>query len=104
MLVLCRKLDEDIIIPGIGLTIKLVEVQKNGIVRLGFKGPRNVEVVRRELCVNHRDQNRFLKADELQNKVEEAAEAMITARNHIIAGNKTEAIGVIDKMIMALSK
>jgi carbon storage regulator len=48
MLVLSRKLGEQIVIPGCSITITVVEV-KRGKVRLGIAAPPEVAVVREEL-------------------------------------------------------
>jgi carbon storage regulator len=48
MLVLSRKVGEQIIVPGLGLTITVVRVQ-GGLVRLGFDAPADVAVWRAEL-------------------------------------------------------
>ena len=48
MLVLSRKLGEEIVLPNIGVTITLVRIQRNRAV-LGIRAPESVAIQRREL-------------------------------------------------------
>ncbi|MEZ6058664.1 MAG: carbon storage regulator [Planctomycetaceae bacterium] len=48
MLVLSRKVDESIVLPDLGITIKVVSLG-NGRVRLGVDAPREVTVLRSEI-------------------------------------------------------
>lgn len=48
MLVLSRKTNEDIVIPTLGITIRIVEVGA-GKVRIGVIAPKDVPVHRREV-------------------------------------------------------
>ncbi|MBI5759779.1 MAG: carbon storage regulator [Planctomycetales bacterium] len=48
MLVLSRKLGEEIVLPGLGVSIKLLDVRGNRV-RLGITAPQSVSVVRREI-------------------------------------------------------
>lgn len=48
MLVLTRKLNEQIVIGQLGITVKIVEV-KGGRVRFGIEAPANVRIERREI-------------------------------------------------------
>jgi carbon storage regulator CsrA len=52
MLVLSRRLQEKVVPPTLGVTIKVVAV-KPGVVRLGIEAPRDLPVLREELltCV-----------------------------------------------------
>ena len=49
MLILARKRGEEIVIPDVNLTIRVVEVRQNGVVRLGFDAPKEVAVLRKEI-------------------------------------------------------
>lgn len=49
MLVLSRRPGEQIVLPGTNMTITVVEVRQNGVVRLGFEAPLEVEIKRAEL-------------------------------------------------------
>lgn len=49
MLVLSRKVDESIVLPDLGITIKVVSLG-NGRVRLGIEAPREVTVLRSEIA------------------------------------------------------
>lgn len=49
MLVLSRKPGEEIVLPGTNTVIRIVEVRKNGVVRVGVEAPPEVEIKRREL-------------------------------------------------------
>lgn len=49
MLVLSRRPGEQIVLPGTNMTITVVEVRQNGVVRLGFEAPLDVEIKRAEL-------------------------------------------------------
>jgi carbon storage regulator CsrA len=49
MLVLSRRLDESIVLPGLGVTVRIVAV-KRGVVRLGIEAPPHVKVLREELA------------------------------------------------------
>jgi carbon storage regulator CsrA len=48
MLVLSRRPQEKIVIPGLGVTIHVVSV-KPGLVRIGIEAPPDVPIVREEL-------------------------------------------------------
>ena len=48
MLVLTRRKDESIVIAG-NIEITVVDVDRNGSVRLGVKAPSNMKILRREL-------------------------------------------------------
>jgi len=48
MLVLSRRLNERIVLPGLGITIEVVAV-KPGVVRLGIEAPPDVPVFREEV-------------------------------------------------------
>ena len=48
MLVLSRRLQEKIVLPGLGVTIEVVAVQP-GVVRLGIDAPPDVTILRSEL-------------------------------------------------------
>lgn len=48
MLVLSRRKDEAVLIPDLGLTVKVLSVRGNQV-RLGFDAPEFVDIVRKEL-------------------------------------------------------
>jgi carbon storage regulator len=48
MLVLSRRPNEKIVLPGLGITVQVVSV-KPGVVRLGIDAPPAVQVLREEL-------------------------------------------------------
>src|SRR6266852_1668458 len=48
MLVLSRRLNEKIVIPGLNLTIQVVAI-KPGVVRIGIQAPPDIPIVRDEL-------------------------------------------------------
>lgn len=48
MLVLSRRLNEKIVIPGLNITIEVVAV-KPGVVRIGIEAPPDVKVFREEV-------------------------------------------------------
>ncbi len=48
MLVLSRRLNEKVILPGLNVTVQVVAIE-NGRVRLGFEAPPDVIVLREEL-------------------------------------------------------
>ena len=50
MLVLTRRLNESIVLPGLGVTVRVPAVQ-GGCVRLGIEAPREIVVLRDELVV-----------------------------------------------------
>ena len=54
MLVLSRRTQEKIVIPGLGITIHVVSV-KSGAVRIGIEAPPDVPVFREELL--HRSES-----------------------------------------------
>lgn len=60
MLVLTRKTDEAVRIPGISTSVRVVETRP-GTVRLGFEGPANVRVYREGLLYNASEEGQFLK-------------------------------------------
>jgi carbon storage regulator len=49
MLVLSRRLNEKIVLPGLNVTIEVVSV-RNGQVRIGIEAPPEVTILREELC------------------------------------------------------
>lgn len=49
MLVLSRKLHESIVLPDLGITIRVIGVN-GGRVRLGVEAPREVSIARGEIC------------------------------------------------------
>lgn len=57
MLVLARKLNESIVIDGT-ITVTVLEVGKNGVVRLGIDAPRHHQVYRQELFLEIQAENR----------------------------------------------
>jgi carbon storage regulator len=48
MLVLSRRLQEAIVLPGLGVTIKVVAI-KHGAVRIGIEAPPDVPIFREEI-------------------------------------------------------
>lgn len=48
MLVLSRRKDESIVLPGLGITIEVIRVNGNKV-RLGIKAPDSVRILRGEL-------------------------------------------------------
>jgi len=48
VLVLTRRRDEKIVLPGLGITVQVLEVRR-GTVRLGIEAPAEVTVLRAEL-------------------------------------------------------
>ncbi len=57
MLVLTRKFNESIVIDGV-ITITVLEVGRNGSVRLGIDAPRHHQVYRQELALAIQAENR----------------------------------------------
>ena len=57
MLVLTRRLNESIVING-DIVITVLEVGRNGQVRLGIEAPRNYQIYRRELWLEIEQENR----------------------------------------------
>lgn len=53
MLVLSRKIGEEIKFPGLDIVVQVVEVKRNGVVRLGVVAPKDVAIKRGELVQNH---------------------------------------------------
>ena len=49
MLVLSRKVNEKILVPTIGLEMTILEVRRNGTVRIGFSAPPDVPILREEV-------------------------------------------------------
>jgi carbon storage regulator len=49
MLVLSRRVNEKIVIPDLDITIQVVSIRP-GVVRLGIEAPRDVSILREELC------------------------------------------------------
>jgi carbon storage regulator len=48
VLVLSRRLNQKLVLPGLNVTVQVVAV-KNGVVRLGIEAPPQVQVLREEL-------------------------------------------------------
>ena len=57
MLVLTRKPNESIVIDGV-ITVTVLDVAKNGTVRLGITAPRHNQVYRQELFLEIQAENR----------------------------------------------
>lgn len=57
MLVLTRRLNESIVING-DIVVTVLEVGRNGQVRLGIEAPRNYQIYRRELWQEIEQENR----------------------------------------------
>jgi carbon storage regulator len=57
MLVLTRRLNESIVING-DIVVTVLEVGRNGQVRLGIEAPRNYQIYRRELWLEIAQENR----------------------------------------------
>ncbi len=57
MLVLTRKPNESIVIDGV-ITVTVLDVAKNGTVRLGITAPRHHQVYRQELFLEIQAENR----------------------------------------------
>lgn len=53
MLVLSRKVGEQIVLPDIGIVVTVLEV-RGSQVRLGISGPRDIPVYRQELWLSQR--------------------------------------------------
>lgn len=53
MLVLSRKLGEQVVVPNCELIVTVVAIEGNNV-RLGFTAPRDVEVYRREILQQKR--------------------------------------------------
>jgi carbon storage regulator len=49
MLVLSRRLNEKVVLPGLNVTVQVVAIE-NGRVRLGFEAPPQVPILREELA------------------------------------------------------
>ena len=56
MLVLARRLNEKIVLPGLGITVQVVAI-KGGTVRIGINAPPDVPIQREELRVPVRPKN-----------------------------------------------
>ena len=48
MLVLTRRINESIVIPGLGITVRVLAIRGNSV-RFGVEAPREVVVLRNEL-------------------------------------------------------
>jgi carbon storage regulator len=57
MLVLTRRLNESIVING-DIVVTVLEVGRNGQVRLGIEAPRHYQIYRRELWLEIEQENR----------------------------------------------
>ena len=57
MLVLTRRINESIVING-DIVVTVLEVGRNGQVRLGIEAPRNYQIYRRELWLEIEQENR----------------------------------------------
>jgi carbon storage regulator len=64
MLVLSRRINESIVING-DILITVLEVGRNGQVRLGIDAPRHYQVYRRELWLEIEQENRLALASAL---------------------------------------
>ncbi len=51
MLVLCRRLGEKIVLPGLNVTIQVLQVQRDRV-RIGIEAPRDVIIMREELLTS----------------------------------------------------
>jgi carbon storage regulator len=53
MLVLSRRLNESVVLPDLGISIKVIRFSGNQV-RLGFSAPSDVKILRGELADNER--------------------------------------------------
>ncbi len=51
MLVLSRRVNEKIVLPNLGVTVEVIEVQGKRV-RLGITAPSNVRITRQELLID----------------------------------------------------
>jgi carbon storage regulator len=80
MLVLTRKLNESIVING-DIVVTLLEVGRNGQVRLGIDAPRHYQIYRRELWLEIEQENRQALASALDPTSAPAALAATAREN-----------------------
>ena len=71
MLVLTRRVNESIVING-DILITVLEVGRNGQVRLGIDAPRHYQVYRRELWLEIEQENKLALASALDSKATSA--------------------------------
>jgi carbon storage regulator len=64
MLVLTRRINESIVING-DIVVTVLEVGRNGQVRLGIEAPRHYQIYRRELWLEIEQENRIALASAL---------------------------------------
>ena len=62
MLVLSRRLNEKIVLPGLGVTLTVISVKGNGV-RLGIEAPPDVQVLREELVAEPTTDHRKHRAE-----------------------------------------
>jgi carbon storage regulator len=72
MLVLTRRVNESIVING-DILVTVLEVGRNGQVRLGIDAPRHYQVYRRELWLEIEEENKLALASALDPKVNSVA-------------------------------
>lgn len=65
MLVLSRRTSEEILVPSLGITLKVISI-KGGTVRLGITAPDNVQILRGELLDSDHSDERFETDDSKQ--------------------------------------
>jgi carbon storage regulator len=75
MLVLSRRINESIVING-DILITVLEVGRNGQVRLGIDAPRHYQVYRRELWLEIEQENRLALASALDPNANTVAPAV----------------------------
>lgn len=82
MLVLSRRKDQAIVI-GDGVTVTVLDVDRNGVVKLGIDAPRSVRILRQELVAEATEANRTA-------LVAPTTAAMVEQLNLLMAGGSTE--------------
>ena len=77
MLVLTRRINESIVING-DIVVTVLEVGRNGQVRLGIEAPRHYQIYRRELWLEIEQENRNALASALSDAGAQAPPAAAT--------------------------
>ena len=103
MLVLSRKQDQAVTFPGLGISVHVCQLLGNKV-RLGFQAPKDVEILRQELCDQlDREEAPHEKQHRCKNQLNAATVAMSLAQRQLEVGQVDEAQQTLDSALKSLT-
>lgn len=103
MLVLSRKQDQAVTFPGLGISVHVCQLLGNKV-RLGFQAPKDVEILRQELCDQlDREEAPREEQHRCKNQLNAATVAMSLAQRQLEVGQVDEAQQTLDSALKSLT-